>query len=164
VFKSHRKVQIFIDFANFYRRFTKYFSRIVANLTNLLKKEKKRKFNQKFVFISETKKTFEELKRAFISALMLIHFNVVKNSYWNWCLRICIIRNNIAVIWKRESMTFRYFLFWKNDCSWKQLYNWRNRNARYNWSMSLTTLVYKKNLTYDSNDHRSLQFKNISFK
>jgi hypothetical protein len=68
-------VQVFINFANFYKRFIKYFSRIVADLTNLLKEEKKRKFTQKFVFISETKKTFKEFKRAFISASMLMHFN-----------------------------------------------------------------------------------------
>jgi DNA-binding transcriptional regulator/RsmH inhibitor MraZ len=67
-------VQVFIDFANFYRRFIRYFSRIAANLTNLLKEEKK-KFTQKFVFISEIKKTFEELKRVFISTSMLMHFN-----------------------------------------------------------------------------------------
>jgi hypothetical protein len=75
VSKSHREVQVFIDFANFYRRFIRYFSRITADLTNLLKEEKKRKFIQKFVFISEIKKTFEELKRVFISASMLMHFN-----------------------------------------------------------------------------------------
>jgi hypothetical protein len=75
VSKSHKKVQVFIDFANFYRRFIRYFSRIIADLTNLLKEEKKRKFTQKFVFINETKKTFKELKRAFISASMLMHFN-----------------------------------------------------------------------------------------
>jgi hypothetical protein len=69
-------VQVFINFANFYKRFIKYFSRIIANLTNLLKKEKKKKFIQKFVFISEIKKTFKELKRAFILASMLIHFNL----------------------------------------------------------------------------------------
>jgi DNA-binding transcriptional regulator/RsmH inhibitor MraZ len=68
-------VQVFINFANFYRRFIRYFNRIAADLTNLLKEEKKKKFTQKFLFISETKKTFEELKRAFISASMLMHFD-----------------------------------------------------------------------------------------
>jgi hypothetical protein len=68
-------MQVFISFANFYKQFIRYFSRIAADLTNLLKKEKKKKFIQKFVFISEIKKTFEELKCAFISALMLMHFN-----------------------------------------------------------------------------------------
>jgi hypothetical protein len=75
VSKSHEEVQVFIDFANFYKRFIRYFNRITANFTNFLKKEKKRKFTQKFVFISEIKKTFEEFKRVFISALMLMHFN-----------------------------------------------------------------------------------------
>jgi DNA-binding transcriptional regulator/RsmH inhibitor MraZ len=75
VSKSHKEVQVFINFANFYRRFIRYFSRIAADLTNLLKEEKKKKFTQKFVLISETKKAFEELKRAFISASMLMHFD-----------------------------------------------------------------------------------------
>jgi hypothetical protein len=42
VSKSHKNVQVFINFANFYRRFIRYFSRITADLTNLLKKEKKK--------------------------------------------------------------------------------------------------------------------------
>jgi DNA-binding transcriptional regulator/RsmH inhibitor MraZ len=75
VSKSHREVQVFIDFANFYKRFIRYFSRITADFTNLLKEEKKKKFIQKFVFISETKKTFEEFNRAFISASILMHFD-----------------------------------------------------------------------------------------
>jgi hypothetical protein len=73
--KSHREVQVFIGFANFYRRFIRYFSRIAAGLTNLLKEGKKGKFTQKFVLTSEAKKAFEELKRAFTSAPMLMHFD-----------------------------------------------------------------------------------------
>jgi hypothetical protein len=88
VSKSHKEVQVFINFANFYRRFIKYFNWITADLTNLLKEEKKKKFIQKFVFISEIKKTFEELKRAFISASMLMHFD----SKWKILIEIDVLK------------------------------------------------------------------------
>ena len=44
VFLMHREVQVFIGFANFYRRFINGFSKVSAGLTELLQKDTKRKF------------------------------------------------------------------------------------------------------------------------
>jgi len=66
---SVKNVQIFIRFANFYRRFIKNFSAICAPITNLLKADPK-----KFVWGKEQQEAFNDLKRCFISAPILCHF------------------------------------------------------------------------------------------
>jgi len=66
---SLKDIQIFIGFANFYRRFIKNFSAICTPITNLLKGDPK-----KFSWGKEQQEAFEHLKRRFISAPILCHF------------------------------------------------------------------------------------------
>ena len=66
---SVKNIQIFIGFANFYRRFIKNFSAICALITNLLKGDSKKSFWGK-----EQQEAFDNLKRHFISAPILCHF------------------------------------------------------------------------------------------
>ena len=67
--RSVKEVQIFIGFANFYRRFIKDFSKICKPITGTLKGDP-RKFN----WGPEQNKAFEELKQRFITAPILCHF------------------------------------------------------------------------------------------
>ncbi len=67
-------MQAFIDFANFYKRFVHAFFKISAELFSLLKNDDKNKFKIKFVMISETKKFMKSIKRVFMSASMLRHY------------------------------------------------------------------------------------------
>jgi len=55
---SVKDIQIFIGFANFYRRFIKNFSVICPPITNLLKGDPK-----KFSWRKEQQEAFEDLKR-----------------------------------------------------------------------------------------------------
>jgi transposase InsO family protein len=74
--KSVHDVQVFLGFANFYRRFILNYSKKAIGLTNLLKKE-----NRKAFPISvEARKSFETLKKAFITAPILVHFDPEKPS------------------------------------------------------------------------------------
>jgi len=59
----------FLGFANFYRRFIKGFSEIVAPLTALTKRD------VKFEWTEEANNAFKRLKKAFISAPMLLQFD-----------------------------------------------------------------------------------------
>ncbi len=72
--KSHRNVQAFIDFANFYRRFVHAFSKVSAELFFLLKSDDKNKFKIKFVMISETREFMKSIKKIFMNASMLRHY------------------------------------------------------------------------------------------
>ena len=67
---SVREVQIFIGFANFYRRFIKNFSDICMLITNLLKGE-----NKSFFWGRDQQEAFEYLKRCFTTAPILCHFH-----------------------------------------------------------------------------------------
>ena len=100
--KSVRDIQVFVGFANFYRRFIRGFSKIAAPLTELTKvnvqersssdrvvsnaqqntrvafertKPNGKNSQSSFVLTSETKKAFEELKITFTTASILRHFN-----------------------------------------------------------------------------------------
>jgi macrodomain Ter protein organizer (MatP/YcbG family) len=73
---TRRHVQIFIKFAEFYKRFIEKFNKIAESLTNLLKKRKKRKFDKMFKLIKKTRKAFNELKEVFIKTSILLHFDL----------------------------------------------------------------------------------------
>lgn len=62
-------VRAFLGFANFYRRFIKGYSNIVAPIVNLTKKD------VKFHWSKECKDAFETLKTAFTTAPILMHFD-----------------------------------------------------------------------------------------
>jgi len=66
-------IQCFLGFANFYRRFIRDYSKVVSPLTSLMKKE-----GGKYVLFlwgPAQQKAFEDLKKAFTTALILHHFD-----------------------------------------------------------------------------------------
>ena len=67
--RSVKEVQIFIGFANFYRRFIKDFSKICKPITETLKGNPK-----DFSWGKEQEEAFEELKHRFTTAPILAHF------------------------------------------------------------------------------------------
>ena len=64
-----KEVQIFIGFANFYRRFIKDFSKFCPPITETLKGDK-----TKFFWGDKQNRAFEELKTRFMTAPILEHF------------------------------------------------------------------------------------------
>ncbi len=71
--KSKIKVQFFLEFANFYKRFIEKYFRIILSLTNLIKK------NISFVWTEKAEEAFEKLKKFFISQSILIMFKSEKS-------------------------------------------------------------------------------------
>ena len=67
--RSVKEVQIFIGFANFYRRFIKDFSKRCKPITERLKGDQR-----KFSLGPGQHKAFEELQTRFITAPILCHF------------------------------------------------------------------------------------------
>lgn len=70
--RSPHDVRMFLGLANFYRRFIKGFSQLAAPLTRLLKKENMAK---KFNWTQDAGAAFEQLKVAFTTAPILMHFD-----------------------------------------------------------------------------------------
>ena len=65
-------IRMFLELANFYRRFIKNFSQLAAPLTRLLKNEN---MARKFSWNKEAQVAFEGLNTAFTTAPILMHFN-----------------------------------------------------------------------------------------
>ena len=74
--ESFRDIQVFLDFANFYRQFIEAFSKVTAGLLDILKGSTKRKFRgMKFVLTGEALKLFNELKHFFACAPLLVYYD-----------------------------------------------------------------------------------------
>jgi hypothetical protein len=73
-----RNIQIFLNFANFYRRFIRDYSRIAAPLTSMLKGSVNGRKIDPFEFKEVARAAFELLRAFFIRASMLIHFDPSK--------------------------------------------------------------------------------------
>jgi len=70
-----RELQVFLEFANFYRRFVKYFAKIIKFLIKLLKNSKQKKQNKLFLFDVFALIVFRAFINVFIIALILMHFD-----------------------------------------------------------------------------------------
>ena len=76
--KLFYKVQVFLGFTNFYKRFIyRYFYKAIG-LTNLLVRMENKRKTGPFTFTLKAKASFKKLKKAFTTALFLIHFDLNK--------------------------------------------------------------------------------------
>ena len=76
--KSFYKVQVFLSFANFYKRFIYKYSYKAIRLTNLLVGIENKKKTGPFTFTLKAKTSFEKLKKAFTTVLFLIYIDLNK--------------------------------------------------------------------------------------
>jgi len=73
---SVRELQVFLGFTNFYRRFIERYSRITVPLTNLLKGS-----SATFNWGEAQERVFRQLKAAFTTAPLLLHFDPAKPCF-----------------------------------------------------------------------------------
>jgi len=66
---------VFLEFANFYRRFVKYFAKIIKLLIELLKNNKQEKQNKLFLFDVFALVVFRAFIVVFITIFMLVYFD-----------------------------------------------------------------------------------------
>ena len=80
-----KKMQVFVDFCNFYRRFIKAFSKLVKLLTRMIKKK------IDFEWIDFVNEVFETLKKQMIETSILRHYDrnrkiILEIDFSDWCL------------------------------------------------------------------------------
>ena len=138
--KFAKNVLIFLSFASFYRRFVKKFSQIVASLIDLIRDAKKSETRSIFAMIKKTKKVFEKLKKIFIIAFVLAHFDFLVEL----CMKIDASNRDAEDVLDQKSkneqwhfVVFSSYKFKETECNWdthdKELYaivlrfkNWRH--------------------------------------
>jgi len=94
--KSVKRVQSFIDFANFYWKFIKNFFNLIMLIMTLIWK------NTSFKWIKKADQDFKKLKTMFISVSILVLFNhtcttVIKTDFSDWCIDEILLQlvNNV---------------------------------------------------------------------
>ena len=75
IFRNFRDIQIFLGFANFYRRFILRFSRVIKPLTDLLISIIKGRKIRSFNWLDEAEEVFRLLKKFFTFTSILRIFN-----------------------------------------------------------------------------------------
>ena len=73
--KTLRELQIFLEFANFYKRFVRFYVKITRALTKLFKESKQRRQSGSFIFEKAARQAFRRFIKTFTKTLMLIHFD-----------------------------------------------------------------------------------------
>jgi len=73
--KMYQKIQVFLKFVNFYRRFIHYYSQIAKSLTELLRDSVKDVKTNSFIWLSEAKQAFNQLRDVFMKVSILRHFD-----------------------------------------------------------------------------------------
>jgi len=85
---------VFLEFANFYRHFVKYFAKIIRFLIELLKSSKQEKQNKSFLFDALALVVFRIFINIFIIAFILMYFDL-KNRI---IIEIDVLEFVIAII------------------------------------------------------------------
>jgi hypothetical protein len=119
--KSHKNMQVFIKFANFYKCFVHAFFKMSAELIFLLKKNEKEKFKIKFIMISETRKFVKSIKRIFMNASMLRYYEfddelIMKTNVFDFVItRIFSQFAEIDDQWQSIVFYFKKIIFVKRN-------------------------------------------------
>ncbi|MBW0521336.1 hypothetical protein O181_061051 [Austropuccinia psidii MF-1] len=102
--RNLKALQSFLSFANFYRRFTKNYSKKISSLTSFLKKD------SCFHLIEKVLSQFHQLKEAFTTAPVLSHFNpslptIVQTDASDYALGAAQSQENIPFHSKAASLS-----------------------------------------------------------
>ncbi len=89
--KMYQEIQVFLRFINFYRRFIHHYFQIAESLTELLRNSVKDVKINSFIWLSEVKQAFNQLRDVFMRAFILRHFDS------EWYIHIEINAFNYAV-------------------------------------------------------------------
>ncbi len=71
----YQEIQVFLRFINFYRRFIHHYSQIAESLTELLRDSVKDVKMSSFIWLSEAKQAFNQLRNVFMKMFILRHFD-----------------------------------------------------------------------------------------
>jgi len=92
--KMYWEIQVFLKFINFYQRFIHHYFQIAESLTKLLRDSVKDVKISSFIWLSEAKQAFNQLRDVFMRASILRHFD----SEQHICIEIDMFNYAVASI------------------------------------------------------------------
>ena len=159
--KCIKNVQIFLDFANFYKKFIKRYFKFATSLSKLIKINEK-----EFVFfwssIDFEKKVFRTLKLVFITIFILQHFNLdnkiwIKTNVSNYVVATILSQRNldnefhfvIFISKKMSSIECNYEIYDKKLLIIIKVFEkWRSKCVEISIKNFIKILTNHKNLKY----------------
>ncbi len=108
--KMYQKIQVFLRFINFYRRFIHHYFQIAKSLTKLLRDSVKDVKMNSFIWLNEVKQAFNQLHDAFMKMFILRHFD----SEQHICIEINVFNYAVASILSQSDDEDQWHLivFW----------------------------------------------------
>ncbi len=108
--KMYWEIQVFLKFINFYRRFIHYYFQIAESLTELLRDSVKDVKTNLFIWSSEVKQAFNQLRNVFMKTSILRHFD----SEWHIHIEINTFNYAVASILSQSDNEDQWHLiaFW----------------------------------------------------
>ncbi|KAL1954303.1 hypothetical protein VTO42DRAFT_1413 [Malbranchea cinnamomea] len=160
---SMKGVRAFLGFANFYRRFIKIFSEIVALLVALTQKD------TKFIWSESANDAFEKLKQMFVWALSFANLTQIWKLFWKHTLLVMLrthLRNESELKSVRDFLmltdhkNLTYFTTTKklNECQicWQEFLSQFNFRIKYKpgceGTLSDVLSRFEQNMPQDADD------------
>ncbi len=113
--KMYWEIQVFLRFINFYRRFIHHYSQIAESLTKLLKDSVKDVKMSSFIWLSEAKQAFNQLRDVFMRASILRHFDSewhihIEINTFNYAVMSILSQSNDEDQWHSIAFWFRMMI------------------------------------------------------
>jgi len=113
--KMYQEIQVFLKFINFYRRFIHHYSQIAESLTELLRNNVKDVKTNSFIWLSEAKQAFNQLRDVFMRASILRHFDSeqhihIKIDAFNYAVMSILSQSDDEDQWHLIAFWFRMMI------------------------------------------------------
>ena len=158
--KIYKKVSVFLNFVNFYKRFIYRYFVIAASFTDLLKNSKKNKKLNSYHWNEEAKQTFQQFRNIFSFVLFLIHFDFEKKIKMKTNASNFVVINILS---QRDDVDdWRSITFWSRKLiSTKQNYETHDQKLLIiittfkQWKHYLENSAFSMKMWFDHNNFRN---------
>ncbi len=113
--KMYWEIQVFLRFINFYQRFIHHYSQIAKFLTELLRDSVKSVKMNSFIWLSEAKQAFNQLRDVFMRAFILRHFDSERHIHieinmFNYAVASILSQSNDEDQWHLIAFWFKIMI------------------------------------------------------
>ena len=113
--KMYQEIQVFLRFINFYWRFIHHYSQIAKSLTELLRDSVKDVKMSSFIWLSEAKQAFNQLRDVFMRASILKHFDSKRHIHieinaFNYAVASILSQSDDEDQWHSIAFWFRMMI------------------------------------------------------